>query len=50
MPELPGCFSQGDTPDEARRNVREAIDAYLVGEDLADLPVFVAIEHVEVEG
>ena len=27
-PELPGCASMGDTEDEARRNVREAIMLY----------------------
>ena len=28
-PELPGCASAGDTEDEARRNVEEAIRLYL---------------------
>lgn len=29
-PELPGCASAGDTEEEARRNVSEAIELYLV--------------------
>jgi predicted RNase H-like HicB family nuclease len=28
-PGLPGCWSQGDTEDEALDNVRDAIEAYL---------------------
>ena len=29
VPALPGCISEGDTLDDARRNVREAIELYL---------------------
>ncbi len=28
-PALPGCYSQGDTREEAIDNIREAIEAYL---------------------
>ena len=28
-PELPGCQSQGDTYEEARINIKEAIELYL---------------------
>ena len=28
-PGLPGCWSQGDTEDEALDNIRDAIEAYL---------------------
>lgn len=28
-PELPGCHSQGDTYEEARENIQEALDLYL---------------------
>ncbi len=28
-PSLPGCHSQGETREEARGNIREAITAYL---------------------
>ena len=41
VPDLPGCFSAGDTFDEARDSVLEAIDLHLEGltEDGADIPV-----------
>jgi len=28
-PSLPGCYSQGDTVEEALENIREAIEAYV---------------------
>lgn len=41
VPDIPGCFSAGDTLDEAIANAREAIDFHLDGlaEDNADIPV-----------
>jgi len=33
-PELPGCASAGDTEDEARANVEEAIKLYLAPADI----------------
>ena len=29
VPELPGCVSQGESPDELERNILEAIEACL---------------------
>ncbi|KKP41846.1 MAG: hypothetical protein UR33_C0009G0040 [Candidatus Woesebacteria bacterium GW2011_GWA2_33_20] len=29
VPELSGCFSQGDTFEEAQKNIKEAIELYL---------------------
>ena len=29
VPALPGCISEGDTLEEARQNIREAIELYL---------------------
>lgn len=29
VPSLPGCFSQGDTFEEATKNIKEAIELYL---------------------
>jgi len=29
VPSLPGCISEGDTKEEATKNVREAIELYL---------------------
>ncbi|MCK4825361.1 type II toxin-antitoxin system HicB family antitoxin [bacterium] len=30
VPALPGCFSQGETIEEALANIREAVEAHLV--------------------
>lgn len=40
VPDLPGCFSAGDTLDEALESVREAIDLHVetLIEDGADIP------------
>lgn len=29
VPALPGCLSEGDTLEDARRNIRKAIERYL---------------------
>lgn len=39
VPSLPGCYSQGDTLDEAKRNVAESIEAYLESVKKDDLPL-----------
>ncbi len=33
IPALPGCFSQGNTFEEAKKNIEEAVSLYLEGED-----------------
>jgi predicted RNase H-like HicB family nuclease len=33
-PELPGCASAGDTEEEARRNIEEAIKLYLAPSEI----------------
>jgi predicted RNase H-like HicB family nuclease len=33
VPALPGCVSQGETVEELRANVREAIEGWLLAED-----------------
>jgi predicted RNase H-like HicB family nuclease len=38
VPSLPGCISEGDTLDEARQNIREAIALYLEPSDDVQLP------------
>lgn len=40
VPALPGCISEGDTREEALRNIREAIELYLepVADDLSFSP------------
>ena len=41
VPALPGCFSQGETPEEAIANVKEAIESHLeaLREDNQQFPV-----------
>ena len=31
VPSLPGCFSQGDTKEEAVENIRDAIETWIEG-------------------
>ncbi|MFA6109298.1 MAG: type II toxin-antitoxin system HicB family antitoxin [Candidatus Latescibacterota bacterium] len=38
-PSLPGCISQGQSREEAIRNIREAIQAYVAALEEDDLPV-----------
>jgi predicted RNase H-like HicB family nuclease len=49
VPALHGCISEGDTLDEARANIREAIELYLEapdGKDNGDVPTGTVIEEV----
>jgi predicted RNase H-like HicB family nuclease len=53
VPSLPGCFSQGETREEALRNVREAIALYIedlieAGEDVPADTGPISIETVAV--
>jgi predicted RNase H-like HicB family nuclease len=43
VPSLPGCFSQGETVDEALVNIREAIELYIevLQEDGKDIPPYI---------
>ncbi|MCD6291427.1 MAG: type II toxin-antitoxin system HicB family antitoxin [Anaerolineae bacterium] len=38
-PSLPGCISQGKTKEEAIRNIREAINEYIIALEEDGLPV-----------
>jgi len=33
VPALPGCVSQGETMDEVHKNIREAIEGWLLAEE-----------------
>lgn len=33
VPALPGCYSDGETEEEARRNIQEAMELWLEAED-----------------
>ena len=46
-PELPGCASAGETEDEARRNIEEAIRLYLAPADI-ELPEHAKLVEVTV--
>jgi len=50
VPALPGCVSQGDSRDEALRNIREAMELYI--EDCVacgePIPVEAGREYVDV--
>lgn len=36
--DIPGCFSAGDTLDDALRNVQEAVEVHLHGEEISPEP------------
>jgi predicted RNase H-like HicB family nuclease len=38
-PSLPGCFSNGLTIEETRRNIREAIQQHIAGLQAHDCPI-----------
>ena len=41
VPMLPGCYSQGETMDEAMRNIKEAIESHLeaLRDDKQEIPI-----------
>lgn len=39
VPALPGCVSQGDTREEALKNIEEAIELYVEGVKAAGEPI-----------
>jgi predicted RNase H-like HicB family nuclease len=39
VPDLPGCVSVGDTPEEARAEIRKAIEFHLEGMREDELPI-----------
>jgi len=47
-PALPGCYSQGDTREEAIANICEAIEAYLGSLKLDGLPPPPTLEEPEI--
>ncbi len=47
-PSLPGCHSQGESRDEALKNIREAIEGYLASLKKHNLPL-PSEEEVEVQ-
>mgnify|MGYP000977695261 CR=1 FL=1 len=48
VPALPGCISEGNTLDEARENIREAIALYLEPAEEPQLPQGGFVEEIAV--
>ncbi|HEX5446717.1 MAG TPA: type II toxin-antitoxin system HicB family antitoxin [Pirellulales bacterium] len=48
VPTLPGCISEGDTLEEARQNIREAIELYLEPVDEPQAPDGGFVEEIAV--
>jgi predicted RNase H-like HicB family nuclease len=48
VPALPGCISEGGTLEDARRNIREAIELYLEPVEDEPLAEGVVVEEVAV--
>ena len=48
VPALPGCVSEGDTLDEARANIREAIALWLEDVEGGTVPDGTTIEEIAI--
>ena len=47
-PAIPGCISQGETEEEALRNIEEAIALCLEARAEAGMPLMIDVREVEV--
>lgn len=47
-PAIPGCISQGETEDEAERNIREAVEACLEVRAKQGMPLTIETRQIEV--
>lgn len=52
FPDLPGCFSQGETEQEVIKNSKESLSGYLITllESGEDIPIASSISTVKLEG
>jgi predicted RNase H-like HicB family nuclease len=48
VPALPGCFSEGDTLEDALANIKEAIECHLDASPPSPLPPEALVREVEV--
>ncbi|WP_072927321.1 type II toxin-antitoxin system HicB family antitoxin, partial [Microcystis aeruginosa] len=48
VPQLRGCYSQGETIDELMKNIREVIELCLEDDNPEDVSEFVGIEKVSI--
>lgn len=46
VPALPGCISEGNTLEEARENIREAIELYLESDQPSEATATVVVEEL----
>jgi len=49
VPSLPGCISQGKTVQEAKKNIKEAIEGYIASMRKHGEPVPHVVEVTEIE-
>lgn len=47
VPALPGCISEGDTKKEALKNIKDAIEGYLLVAKKHSLPLFNGVQEIE---
>ncbi|BAG03829.1 type II toxin-antitoxin system HicB family antitoxin [Microcystis aeruginosa] len=48
VPQLRGCYSQGETIDELMKNIREVIELCLEDDNPEDVSEFVGIEKLSI--
>lgn len=48
VPQLKGCYSQGETLDELMKNIREVIELCLEEDEPGTLPEFIGVQKVTV--
>ena len=48
-PTLPGCISQGRTREDAKRNIKEAIEAYLQVAEPERPPEFIGVQQLRIK-
>jgi predicted RNase H-like HicB family nuclease len=48
VPALPGCISEGDTLEQAKENILEAIALYLESDDDSALPEGAVVEELAI--
>jgi predicted RNase H-like HicB family nuclease len=44
-PSLPGCHSQGDSREDALKNIKDAIEGYIEALEADGLPIPQEVEH-----
>jgi predicted RNase H-like HicB family nuclease len=47
VPELPGCFTEADTREELIANLREAVEAILMGPEIVPVPADGQVEELD---